>query len=108
MKIAGIEYDFAYTIGVACALSDLYPDGAPANQGRYIVDTAILMSDAYESRCAMNDPTYTKKKLTKEVLMSLDAADLGELTRETNKAYRKGTKRTVETETVKKTEKTAK
>lgn len=105
LVINGHEYGLAYTIGAAVAINDLYPDGAPKGlrSGKYILDMALIMSNEFENRKKLDDPTYEKKPLDKALLYSLDFSERESVTSEVNAAYMLGSKRTVLTEEPKKT-----
>ena len=100
MFIKGKEYTLDWTIGASVYINDLYPSGAPkgALAGRYIMDLAIAMSRASEDIKKLEDSSYEKHPLTKELLYSLPPAYAKEIENAVNEAYKIGNEKTVEVE----------
>lgn len=115
MELYGKEYGFRLTVGAAAEIAELCPGKDIAQIGELIRNMAgllnpdkikiiVALSRGYESARKFEDPAYTKKELTAELLESLDLVTYGKCYGEAMNALVDGLKITVQTEPAKKNE----
>lgn len=103
MRIAGRDYNFALTIDAFFAIEDLDIDKSRSFwNDRATVQTALIMSKAYEDRAKVLDPAYEPKPLSRELIGSLTPAEFKKLSEEVEAAFKEGMSVTVKSQ--KKTE----
>lgn len=111
MRIYGIDYGFAYTVGAQAELARLCPDGDITRLGelygggavdanRNLAETACILS-AWHERAASYEAhqrgeSYEAHPLTEEVVDLLTIEELASLSTEVFTAMTEGRRRTVE------------
>ena len=91
MRIAGRDYNFALTIDAFFAIEDLDIDKSRSFwNDRATVQTALIMSKAYEDRAKVLDPAYEPKPLSRELIGSLTPAEFKKLSEEVEAALKEG------------------
>lgn len=101
MNIFGKEIHFLFTVGAKIAIGML--DEKHSLYTRTIA-TAVIMSEQYENRKALEEPGYVKNPLTFEEAQSLSEEEFDAMCKEMNEAFEKGGLRSVEAEEDKKKE----
>lgn len=101
MQLFGKEVNFLYSVGAKIAIGQLGEDLSVYSR---MLATAVIMSEQYENRQALENPDHDKNPLTIEEAMSLSSEEFEQMCEEMNKAFEAGGLRTVETEEDKKKE----
>lgn len=101
MNIFGKEVHFLFSVGAKIAIGML--DEKHSLYARTIA-TAVIMSEQYENRKALEEPGYEKHPLTFEEAQSLSEEEFDAMCKEMNEAFEKGGLRSVEAEEDKKKE----
>lgn len=103
MKIGGYDYHFAFTIGAYLSLADMKIDTSGLmGRTRSVLQMAVVMANEYQDRACLENPKHKRKELTLQMLRSLDAYQLKQLSEEVDQAYAEGNNITVKTEKPKK------
>lgn len=101
MNIFGKEVHFLFSVGAKIAIGML---GEEHTLYARTIATAVIMSEQYEIRKALEEPGYVKNPLTFEEAQSLSEEEFDAMCKEMNEAFEKGGLRSVETEEDKKKE----
>lgn len=99
MIINGTEYGFSYTVEAYLIVEGLQWKEAKtsAEQAKRTMQLAVIMSKAHEDRKAFLEPNYEPHYLTSEQVMQLTVGQFSKLSEEVDEAFKRDTKKEVET-----------
>lgn len=99
MEINGRQIGLFFSVGAKYEIGSL---DQGMDKFRRAVETALIMSKAYETAKALKDPEYKPRPLKREEVMTLTDEEFGQLCDEIAAVFTAGKKTTVEAEQSKK------